>query len=196
MAVGVESSLPRVLLSFLATPLGQGGGSEQMVSLQCQVCSTPYTVCGTGLFGLCRTPPIPCPRAPPAHCVPPSSPHARDAGGERLGKKNPSARQSPPPARCSWGARSSSPLTPIAWQPTDRLLAPFAAAHAHLLLLLSLFSFLTLCGFHGLLFSGYPRSPLVSQPPGRLSSFPTIWGTLGVSFHNRNHLLASWDSKL
>lgn len=176
MAVGVESSLPRVLLSFLATPLGQGGGSEQMVSLQCQVCSTPYTVCGTGLFGLCRTPPIPCPRAPPAHCVPPSSPHARDAGGERLGKKNPSARQSPPPGQMLVTRTFLLSFDSHRLAATGSPTRPSAAAHAHLLLLLSLFSFLTLCGFHGLLSSGYRRSPLVSQPPGRLSSFPTIWG--------------------
>lgn len=162
------SSPPRVLLSFpLATPLGRGGNCEQMVRLGCQVCITPYTVWGTGLFGPCRTPPIPCPRAPPAQCAPWFRPHAREAGGEGLGKKNqeepaarPAARGAPPLLRLlALGSHPNRLLAPLrsvrlrSYRPPP--LRPCVASVNHSP-------------------AGCPPSLPLSQPAGRLPLFPNL----------------------
>lgn len=131
MAVDVEPSLPQgTLICPQATPLGRGGSSEQMVSPGCQVCSTPYAVWGTGLFGSCRTRPSHARERPQrsvrlgAVCT---SGKPEVKGWARRTRVPGGALR---PASCPWAARFTPPLTPITWHPKRSLLVLCSEAHA------------------------------------------------------------------
>lgn len=165
VAAGVESSLPRGTLIFsLATPLGPGGNSEQMVSLSAARCAARPTLCGAQGSLVPAAPRPSHARERPQRSVRLGSVRTRGKpevkGWKRKTRVPGGARR---PASCLWRARSSPSLD-------SHHLAATLIASSPLRSGARIRYSPSPCGSP----AACPPSPLVFQPPGRLPLFPNL----------------------